>query len=284
MSDPLRPELLGLPEGPGVEHDAKTEDLLLIGLDHYFAGDYHQAINVWTRVLFLDRGHARARAYIERARSALAEQQRESEELLHSGVAAFDRGDIELARRLLTSSVDRGGPEELALPILARLNRLEAAVSAVESAQRPVSTRPPPDRTPVARPARSGWRVLLLITVLVAAAGGVYLVRDRVDLRSLSPGVSSEAIISIQPLDESLPLAQPGEISLRRARRLFTTGHPVDALRMLELIRSSDPFRADADRLRAEIQRELLQYVPSGAEHRTPSVPSTVTPSVDPGR
>jgi len=286
MSDPLRPELLGLPEGPGVEHDAKTEDLLLIGLDHYFAGDYHQAINVWTRVLFLDRGHTRARAYIERARSALAEQQRESEELLHSGVAAFDRGDIELARRLLTSSVYRGGPEELALPILARLNRLEAAVSAVESAQRPVATRPPPGRAPAARPARSGWRALLLITVLVAAGIGVYLVRDRVklDLRSLSPGVSSEAIISIQPLDERLPLAQPGEISLKRARRLFTTGHPVDALRMLELIRSSDPFRADADRLRAEIQRELLQYVPSGAERRTPSVPSTVTPSVDPGR
>jgi hypothetical protein len=284
MSDPSRPELLGPPEGPAVQHDAKTEDLLLIGLDRYFAGDYHQAINVWTRVLFLDRGHARARAYIERARSALAEQQRESEELLHSGVAALDRGDIELARRLLTSSVDRGGPEELALPILARLNRLEAAVSAVESAQRPVATRPPPARAPAARPAQSGWRVLLLIAVLGAAAMGVYLVRDHVDLRSLSPGVSSETIISIQPLDERLPLAQPGEISLRRARRLFTTGHAVDALRMLELIRSSDPFRADADRLRAEIQRELLQYVPSGAESRTPSGSSTVTPSVGPGR
>jgi hypothetical protein len=284
MSDPSRPELLGPPEAPAVQHDAKTEDLLLIGLDRYFAGDYHQAINVWTRVLFLDRGHARARAYIERARSALAEQQRESEELLHSGVAALDRGDIELARRLLTSSVDRGGPEELALPILARLNRLEAAVSAVESAQRPVATRPPPARALAARPARSGWRALLLITVLGAAAIGVYLVRDQVDLRSLSPGVSSEAIISIQPLDERLPLAQPGEISLRRARRLFTTGHPVDALRMLELIRSSDPFRADADQLRAEIQRELLQYVPSRAESRTPSGLSTVTRSVGPGR
>jgi hypothetical protein len=125
---------------------------------------------------------------------------------------------------------------------------------------------------------------LLLVTVLAAATTAVYLVRDRVDLRRLSPGVSSEAIISIQPLDERLPLAQPGEISLKRARRLFTTGHPVDALRMLELIRSSDPFRADADRLRAEIQRELLQYVPSGADPRTPTVPSTVTPSVDPGR
>ena len=52
-------------------------------------------------MLFLDRSHARARAYIERARSALAERQRESEELLQNGVAAFERGDGDEARRLL---------------------------------------------------------------------------------------------------------------------------------------------------------------------------------------
>ena len=60
---------------------------------------YDLAINVWTRALFLDRGHARARAYIERARSAIAERQREGEELLHTGVAAFERGDGAAARR-----------------------------------------------------------------------------------------------------------------------------------------------------------------------------------------
>ena len=52
------------------------EQLLLAGLDHYFAAQYDQAVAVWTRVLFLDRSHARARAYIERARSAQAERQR----------------------------------------------------------------------------------------------------------------------------------------------------------------------------------------------------------------
>src|SRR5262249_29755097 len=63
-----------------VDRDAKIEQLLLTGLDHYFAAQYQQAINVWTRALFLDRSHARARAYIERARSAMAERQREAEE------------------------------------------------------------------------------------------------------------------------------------------------------------------------------------------------------------
>ena len=40
------------------------ESLLVAGLDRYFAGDYDGAIHAWTRVLFLDRRHARARAYI----------------------------------------------------------------------------------------------------------------------------------------------------------------------------------------------------------------------------
>ncbi|MBE3098611.1 MAG: hypothetical protein IMZ44_15960, partial [Planctomycetes bacterium] len=73
-----------MPDGISeIERDTRIETLLLCGLDHYFAGDHERAISVWTRVLFLDRGHARARAYIERARSAVAERQRESDELLH---------------------------------------------------------------------------------------------------------------------------------------------------------------------------------------------------------
>ena len=66
MTDPLRTD--HLPEAgevPERERDARVEDLLLAGLDHYFAGQHELAISVWTRVLFLDRGHARARAYID---------------------------------------------------------------------------------------------------------------------------------------------------------------------------------------------------------------------------
>ena len=77
MTDALRSDRPG--ELPDRERDARIEQLLISGLDHYFAGQLELAINVWTRVLFLDRGHARARAYIERARSALSERQRESD-------------------------------------------------------------------------------------------------------------------------------------------------------------------------------------------------------------
>ena len=87
MSDPLRTDPSRAGElAPDPDREAKIEQLLLAGLDHYLAARYEHAINVWTRALFLDRGHARARAYIERARSALAERQRESEEMLQDGV------------------------------------------------------------------------------------------------------------------------------------------------------------------------------------------------------
>src|SRR5580765_5816166 len=93
MSDSLRHGDSRTIDGASdAERDAKIEELLLAGLDHYFLARYEQAINVWTRALFFDRSHARARAYIERARSALAERARQCEELLQSGVAALDRG------------------------------------------------------------------------------------------------------------------------------------------------------------------------------------------------
>src|SRR5438309_12107486 len=128
MSDPLRTDASRAHADVTSEpdRDGKIEQLLLVGLDHYFAARYELAINVWTRALFLDRSHARARAYIERARSALAERQRESEELLQNGVAAFHRGDCEEARRLLQAAIDAGAPPEDALAFLERLNRLDS--------------------------------------------------------------------------------------------------------------------------------------------------------------
>src|SRR5215213_6992280 len=134
MSDPLRtPHADAVSPLSDADREARIEELLLSGLDHYFSGRYDQAINIWTRVAFLERGHGRARAYIERARSALAERQRESEELLHGGVSAYHAGDLARARDLLTRAVEQGDPSDTALLFLQQLTRVEAAASAVRA-------------------------------------------------------------------------------------------------------------------------------------------------------
>src|SRR4029453_4600733 len=134
MTDALRSDRPSNPDHPDRDRDARIEELLLTGLDHYFAGRHNLAINIWTRVLFLDRSHGKARAYIERARGALAEKQRETEELLQTGADALTRGDRATARALLTSAERAGGSED-APAWLHRLDRLEAGA--------PMVTRPP---------------------------------------------------------------------------------------------------------------------------------------------
>ena len=128
MTEPLR-TAPGSDGSADADRDALIERLLLAGLDHYFEGRYEQAVNVWTRVAFLERGHGRARAYIERARGALAERQRESDELLHRGLDAYRTGDLAGARELLTRAVANGSTET-ALVFLERLGIAEAGQAA----------------------------------------------------------------------------------------------------------------------------------------------------------
>ena len=59
-----------------------------------------------------------------------------------------------------------------------------------------------------------------------------------------------------------LPTVRPSEVTLTRARALFDTGHPADAMRLLDGIAIADPHRPEADRLLAEIQRALLSAAP----------------------
>ena len=160
MSDPLRTN--PTEQSPAsidgdAERDAKIESLLIAGLDQYFAAHYAQAIDIWTRALFLDRNHARARAYIERARSAMAEQQRESEELLHNGVAAFERGEIEAARQMLNAAVQRGGAHDVALAFLTRIDRIHAATPMEPAPMAPPSRLPFRPRTAASDRPRSRW-------------------------------------------------------------------------------------------------------------------------------
>ena len=121
-------------DAEGADRDSRVEQLLLAGLDQYFAGRYEQAIDVWTRVAFLDRRNSRAKAYIDRARGLVAERQREVEALVQEGVAAYHAGDLAVAPTLLTRAVDRGGHSDTAQLFLERSASERAAAAAAVGA------------------------------------------------------------------------------------------------------------------------------------------------------
>jgi tetratricopeptide (TPR) repeat protein len=263
--DPARSERLESEALTGADRDARIEQLLLTGLDHYFANDYDQAINLWSRVLFLDRHHDRARAYIERARSAQAERQRESEAMLHQGLDAFRNGDVARARELLRAALDQGASRDLALGVLDRIERLDAAPSTspvspatsrtwltgrAKTEAAPSSLAPPRRRL-------SGATILLIVAALGAATVGLLGVLPDITAWRFTR-VARPAPPILAPTEEQLPLASATELYIARSRTLFQTGRLRDALRELDRVPIGDALRPDADRLRAEIQTELL--------------------------
>jgi hypothetical protein len=259
MSD-VRPDLPHGSETTGVVRDAKIEELLLVGLDQYFAGHYEQAIHVWTRVLFLDRGHARARAYIERARSAIAEHQRESEELLQTGLAALPRGPAGAGRPLDNPSGDRAAASDVALAFLSRVHRRDAIDTESDADVRARSvgaSRPAVNAVRAAAPWRLAWLIAALTLVVGVAA--IAFARGSMDWISTTTAPPRAAAIAART--EPLRVPRVAETALARARTLFARGHLNQALVELESIGLADPLRADADRLKADIERALLETV-----------------------
>jgi tetratricopeptide (TPR) repeat protein len=258
--EPLRTD----PTDPGSLSDAdraaRIEQLLLTGLDHYFGGNYEQAINVWTRVAFLERGHGRARAYIERARGALAERQRESEESLHQGLAAYQSGDLPRARDLLTRAVEQGGPNETALLFLQRLGHLDA-VAAPPRRERTTSRPAVSGRPVTAARRRIDWLTTAAASVAVTAVILLGAMRTASWLRETPVLVRTGDSAARDPL----PIVRDGERRIDRAATLRASGRLREALRELDVIEPGDPLRPEADRLRSEIQRVLLAATPAGA-------------------
>lgn len=276
-SGPRRSEALS-----GADDDARIENLLVTGLDHYFAGEFEAAISLWTRVLFLDRNHDRARAYIDRARSAQAEKHRISEALVHQGLDAFDKGEVVRARALLSDALDQGASHDVALGVLGRIDRLDAgtrnAAPAVPAVRRRVQPKPVPA---VDDNRRRGTLALWLATaaaiVLVAAVSFVLVAPNGLaEWFPVQATTGTRAVIIAPP--STLPLPSPTETFLVQARALFNGGKLRDALRALDRIPASDALRADADRLRADIQRELLAVARAEASTASSFAPLAPAP------
>ncbi len=263
------------------DDDTRIENLLVTGLDHYFAGEFEQAINLWTRVLFLDRNHDRARAYIDRARSAQAERQRISEALVHEGLDAFDKGEVVRARALLSDALDQGASHDVALGVLGRIDRLDAGTRAASpippaARKRVLRTSPSADAN-LRRGTIATWWITAAAIVLVGGIAFVLVTPNGLAdwfPAQATTGAPSTLVTPPTPL----PLPSPTEAYLAQARSLFAGGKLRDALRALDRVPVGDALRADAERLRADIQRELLAV--AGAEASSAS--STAAPGSPP--
>jgi hypothetical protein len=264
--DPLRSDMRPAEALSGAERDARIEQLLLAGLDEYFAQRYEHAINLWTRVLFFDRQHDRARAYIERARRAQAERQRESEAALHEAIDAFRAGDVPRARALVAQALDRGASPDEAHGMLERIERLGVAQGSPKLRRRLTlptvswsAAAPSPTDPANARHGRGYSAAVLLgaagVGVMGVLAWGLTTPEPAGWSIFASPAVTTSAI----PWTPApLPVPHGSELQLARARALVASGRVHDALAVIDRIAVGDPLRVEADRIRADVQSHLL--------------------------
>jgi hypothetical protein len=259
------------------KRSALIEQLLLAGLDDYFAGRYEQAIHVWTRVFFLDRGHTRARAYIERARGALAERQREAE------AHGLQTDGLERASHARVGSY--GSAANLDSPADAHASACQASGA---------NTQPTRNGGPSLRRGREKRLRHAVHTALVVVAAALlftagYLVAERDQIAAWWRAETARAVVASEAgrqhmavegttssagrqttagTDQRATDARGSELALARARQLVAHGRFEEAGRVLDTIADDDPLRRDADALLAEVQRALLD---SALKAREPS-------------
>jgi len=233
--------------GADPDRDSRVESLLVEGLDAYFLGRYEDAVHIWTRVLFVDRAHPRARAYIDRARTALAERQRRSDELLHASQRLLDQGRTRDARQLLTEAIAATGDDERAAALRMRLDRAERARWGLPE----VAASTAVSRTEAFLQTPAVWWSLVTATALVS----LWLVGRLAFSWQPSAPVGAPAIVAASA---ALPVLSSSDVALVRARALYARGRLAEALRALDRVTIDSELRTEADQLRVEIQRLLL--------------------------
>jgi len=80
----------------------KIEQYLTDGDRAFDAGEYSQAIDLWSRIFLIDVTNDAASDRIERAKARRREIEQKAETILTAGIEAFDRGDTAAAREQLT--------------------------------------------------------------------------------------------------------------------------------------------------------------------------------------
>ncbi len=254
----------------------KTRVLLRQGDGLYRMGLYPQAIHVWTRILFLDRGNVEAREAIERAKRAQAEKQRKLDVIFVEASKLLDAGDRQQARRQLARILAMDPRHSEGRSLWEKLETLERRGD-VPSRSTYLSADPEEEKTSKLRRLRAAkgklagrsktqsasplkMAAFLFCAFCLLGIGGLYLHLNWDSLISdrsfvASPQAGPESLGERDP--KSLPL--PSELHYYNGARLYAKGYYREALSELARVDRQSGFVEEARSLVLRIEERLLR-------------------------
>jgi tetratricopeptide (TPR) repeat protein len=256
---------------------SRIAELKRQGQDLYSEGRYDEAIHVWTRILFFDRGNLEARRAIETARRDVAERQRRLDLEIGEADRRFVSGDVDGARELVRSVLAADASHTEAVALSAKLSALERRVeptreshSSPPVAEERANSRGIVLRVPKGQPAgvapgspaasRLSMTAFVLGAVVVFAASALYLSENWDSLVS-GGGFGQSSGGSAVPAVDSNDLPVPGlpDLHYFNGVRLFEQERYREALGELSRVDRSSPFDAEARSLIVRIEERLLR-------------------------
>ncbi len=257
---------------PG-ELEPKIDELMRQGDRLVRSGRYQQAIHVWTRILFLDRGSYPARDAIEKAKRMLAERQREIDVMVLDAAQLHRDGDRQKAKKLLDHvlSIDPRHTEGRSL--WEKLDALERRGENSLSLNAELEAEPSPrPRRRASKGAVTRTRgnpelplkmtAFLFCALCLLALGGLYLhlnwdflVRDSVFASSPHEG---QDLLSERDIP---PLPTLSELHYFNGARLFAKGQYREALSALERVDRQSSVAENTRSLVLRIEERLLRDV-----------------------
>jgi tetratricopeptide (TPR) repeat protein len=254
------------------ELEPKIDELMRQGDRLVRSGRYQQAIHVWTRILFLDRGSYPARDAIEKAKRMLAERQREIDMMVLDATQFHRDGDRQKAKKLLDHVLSIDPRHTEARSLWEKLDTLERRGENSLSSNAELEMEPSPRprrrarRGAVTR-ARGNPELPLKMTVFLFSAlcllalGGLYLhlnwdflVRDSAFASSPHEG---QDLLN----ERDIPLPTLSELHYFNGARLFAKGQYREALSSLERVDPQSSVSEDTRSLVLRIEERLLRDV-----------------------
>ncbi|HYM62058.1 MAG TPA: tetratricopeptide repeat protein [Thermoanaerobaculia bacterium] len=258
----------------------KIQQYLAEGDTALSMGDYHQAIEVWSRIFLIDVTNEQASERIERAKVKRREIDDQTEDLLTEGTAAFEKNDFETARSKFSEVLRIDPHNPLANDYFERLPAAPKSPAAPKVADEPFAAKPagkgfdsslfmddelssgaltPPDalkppspglgakkaaptaKKPVSAPAKS------LLVGLLSVIGGAIVV--------VALGWYGWTKFNSQPaVDPAM-----SQRTITNASNLAKRGQYDKAIALLRDVRAGDPQHDKALELIAELQRKKTQ-------------------------